>query len=372
MTKGSTFGIPCFSPGFGGLEMNTLRLAQWMQERGWKVPLLLKDGSAIHEKAVAGGLDVTVIGPNTRVFGQAKAIAGWVKKHNMQSLLFPYRRDLKAAAFYKFYHNRKIKIVYQQHMQVGIPKRDPIHALRYGAVDAWISPLQYLKQETIEKTRVPAHKIHVIPFGLDLKTFEERPWTRAEARALFRLPQESKIIGVLGRIDPKKGQDLLVSGIHLLKTTYGADYELLLVGDATLNEGDAFSKTLKDLVSEYDLNDKIHFRAYQPDVRSFFAAIDIFGMPSHGETFGMVTLEAMASGVPVAGTRKDGTQDILQDGKLGYLFEKDNVADFCAQVLKMEQNNSLPQLLQQAKDEVWNKYSKELMCERMEELILGL
>ncbi len=370
--KDKTFGIPCFSPGFGGLEMNTLRLAQWMQERGWKVLLLLREGSAIHQKAIEAGLDVSTIKANARVLGQAKGISAWVKKNRLEVLLFPFRRDITAAAFYKYYFNRKIKIIYQQHMQVGVSKRDPIHTLRYAAIDAWISPLQYLKEETIAKTRVPAVKISLIPFGLDLAQFEQGIWNQEAARKALSLPLGPKIIGLLGRIDPKKGQDLVIKGIHLLREKYGAGYELLLLGDATLNEGDAYSMELKKLVLEYRLEDRIHFRPFRQDVLPFFKAIDIFAMPSHGETFGMVTLEAMAAGIPVVGTRKDGTQEILKDGALGYLFTKDDVNEFCRQVVLLEQNKSLPQMLQQAKDEVWNNYSKEAMCSKLEELLLNL
>lgn len=370
--KGRTFGIACFSPGFGGLEMNTLRLAQWMQERGWKVPLLLRTGTAMHAKALEAGLDVSTIPEHAIVFGQAKALSPWIKKQVLSIVLFPFRKDLKAAAFYKYYFNRKIKIIYQQHMQVGVYKRDPLHTLRYAAVDAWISPLEYLKEETIAKTRVPAAAIHILPFGLDLAPFEQHSWTQASAREALHLPQAKKIIGVLGRIDPKKGQDLVIKGIHELKEKHSRAYDLLLVGDATLNEGDAYSMELKKLVTKYQLDDRIHFRAYQPDVLQFFSAIDVFAMPSHGETYGMVTLEAMAAGVPVVGTDKDGTKELLKDGKLGYLFPKDDVAAFCKAIIEVEENESLPQLLQQAQEEVRNYYSKEEMCAGLEMVLSQL
>lgn len=370
--KAKTFGIVCLSPGFGGLEMNTLRLVQWMQELGWRVPLLLRDGTTLCQRAVDAGYEVTKLPKGKLIFGAAKCLSSWVQKSNVSTLLFPFRKDLKVAAFYKYYYNRKIKIIYQQHMQVGLNKRDPLHTLRYNAVDAWISPLEYLKAETLEKTRVPESKISVLPFGIDLVAFNNTKWNKASARTALALPEAPEIIGVLGRIDPKKGQDLVIKAIHQLHQNSSKDYQLLLLGDATLNEGDEFSRILKNLVLDLGLEQKIHFRTYQPDILQFYRAIDLFAMPSHGETYGMVTLEAMAAGVPVIGTNRDGTKEILKDGELGYLFEKDDVADFCRQVKHLEQNKNLPQLLQQAKEEVTNNYSKEEMCRRMEVLILKL
>ncbi len=367
-----TFGILCFSPGFGGLEMNTLRLAQWMQERGWKVPLLLKEGSAIHEKAIEAGLDITLLQGNSSALSQSKCIGKWVAHRQLSTIMVPFRKDLKSVSFYKLFSNRKIRIVYQQHMQVGVSKRDPIHALRYSIINAWISPLEYLKEETIAKTYVAASKIHVIPLGLETEAFMSTTWTKEQARREFNLPIAANVIGVLGRIDPKKGQDLVIKGIHELAQKHNRNYHLLLLGDATLNEGDAYSMQLKKLVEDLHLQEKVHFRTYQPDVMQFFRAIDVFAMPSHGETYGMVTLEAMAAGVPVAGTDRDGTKDILKNGKLGYLFPKDDVAGFCNAILAIEQNKSLPQMLQQAQNEVRNYYSKDRMCALTEQLLLSL
>jgi glycosyltransferase involved in cell wall biosynthesis len=367
--KHKTLGIPCFSPSYGGLEMNTLRLAQWMREGGWKVPLLLQGDSAIYKNALKDGHTATPFRGNASVLSHAKAINQWVKKNNLITLLVPFRNDLKAIAFYKLFYNRKIRIIYQQHMQVGVSKRDPLHTLRYATINAWIAPLQYLKQETIAKTRVPENKIHVIPLGLEAAAFEGGPWTRESARRALDLPQVPKMIGVLGRIDPKKGQDLVIRGIYELQQKHCLDYHLLLLGDATLNEGDAYSMQLKKLVEELGLKDRIHFRAYQPEVLQFFRAIDIFAMPSHGETYGMVTLEAMAAGVPIVGTGKDGTRELLQDGRFGYLFPKDDVAAFCSQVAAVEQNKDLPQLLQQAREEVALHYSKEEMCLKIEAVV---
>lgn len=366
------FGILCLAPGFGGLEINTLRLAGWMQELDWEVPLLLREGSAIHAKAQEKGFTVATLPAQASFMQQAGLIDRWVKEHQLKVLLIPFNKDIKTAALYKRFFNRRMRLVYQQHMQVGVKKRDIIHSLRYSMLDAWISPLQYLKEETMQKTRVPASRIHVIPFGLDLQDFTQNRWTKTQARIGFGLPPDIKLIGVLGRIDRKKGQDLVIKGIHRLKEQYGKDYHLLLLGDATLNEGDAFSMELKKIVTENGLEGKVHFRAYQPDIMQFFTAIDIFAMPSHGETFGMVTLEAMAAGIPVVGTGRDGTKEILQDGQYGYLFPLNDTDAFCRQIITIETDPELPGKLQRAKEEIERIYTYDPMRKQIARLIQSL
>lgn len=372
MMGNGTFGILCFATGFGGLEINTIRLAKWMQEQGWNVALLLREGTAICKNAFEAGLSVTAVPANQSEKQDIRAVDEWVQAAGLQLIFLCYNKDIKLAARYKRSKNRSIRLVYQQHMQVGVKKRDFIHTRRYKMLDAWISPLQYLKEETIEKTRVDPAKIHVIPLGLEPKALQNSEWTRTAARASFFLPGESLIIGVLGRIDPKKGQDLVIKGIHQLNEQHHIDCHLLLVGDATINEGDSYSRELGLLINQLQLKDRVHMFAYQPDVMQFFRAIDIFAMPSHGETYGMVTLEAMTAGVPVIGTGRDGTKEILQDGKLGYLFPLNDVDAFCRQVIAAITNKQLPEMLQSATKEIETTYDYHQMCDRIGTLLKSL
>jgi glycosyltransferase involved in cell wall biosynthesis len=61
-------------------------------------------------------------------------------------------------------------------------------------------------------------------------------------------------------------------------------------------------------------------------------------MPSEGETYGMVTLEALASGLPVIGTNRDGTEEILNESAKGALYEPGDVTDFVMKLDKLERS----------------------------------
>jgi glycosyltransferase involved in cell wall biosynthesis len=296
-----------------------------------------------------------------------------VRRYKIHVLFVPYNKDIAVASLYKRFYDREIGLVYQQHMQVGVRKRDLIHTLRYAMIDVWISPLQYLKEETLRLTRVPEEKIEVIPFGMDTSPFLQSSWTRATARQMLRLPEDAFIIGVLGRLDPKKGQDLVVRALPELNKAGGTKYQALFMGNATLDEGgDAFTKALLQLVRAEALEDQVHFRPHSDDVMAFFRAIDLFAMPSHGETFGMVTIEAMAAGVPVVGTDKDGTREILGEGRYGYLFGKEDLADFCRQVRLVRADPGREEKIRAARDTALTVYSKEKMVARIDELLLEL
>jgi glycosyltransferase involved in cell wall biosynthesis len=352
-----------------------LRLAGWLRDAGWKVHLLTAGETPIQTQAGDAPSSVNAMrdeGVPGRG-GQLRAVHAWVRRYNIRVLFVPYNKDIAVASLYKRFYDGDIAVVYQQHMQVGVRKRDLIHTLRYAMLDVWISPLQYLKEETMRLTRVPEEKIEVVPFGIDTKSFVSSNITRHEARTRLNLPQDAYVIGVLGRIDPGKGQDLVVRALRELSKQGDANYHVLLMGAATLNEGgDAFAQQLQTLVTQEALQDRVHFRSYTDDVMLFFRGIDLFAMPAHGETFGMVTVEAMAAGVPVVGTDKDGTREILGEGKYGYLFGKEDVVDFCRQVAEVRSGKGVDEKIKAARETALTVYSKEKMVASINDLLLEL
>ena len=153
------------------------------------------------------------------------------------------------------------------------------------------------------------------------------------------------------------------------------DFHVLLMGATTLQEGNAYEQELHGLVRSSGLESRVHFRKYTDDVMTFFKAIDVFAMPSHGETFGMVTVEAMAAGVPVIGTDKDGTREILGAGRFGYLFEKQNEGEFISKLKQSLSDPNKPAMLKAAQGEAFSKYDfkkmvSEIICV-LEKLISG-
>jgi len=366
--QSKSIGIVCTSRGFGGLEINTLKLCRYLLNYGWRVRLLVNAAGTMYQQATEYASDIATV----QSLGDNKlskaVLRKWLSSHSVAILLTPYNKDIAALSGYKRWNNRSVKLVYQQHMQVGVSKRDFIHTLRYNMLDAWISPLEYLKQETISKTKVPADKIAVIPFGLEPDRLVNASLSMNEARQQLQLPQDVSLIGVLGRIDPKKGQDFLIRALAKIPD----HYHLLIVGDVTPNEGEEFLNHLHHLVKQNNLQERVHFQKNQKDVSRFFSAIDVFAMPSHGETYGMVTLEAMLSGVPVIGVNRDGTAELLQHGKLGWLHNLEDINGFINQLRLLQSDPALLSKLSAARDEVIAKYNIDDMMKATDELLSGL
>jgi N-acetyl-alpha-D-glucosaminyl L-malate synthase BshA len=108
------------------------------------------------------------------------------------------------------------------------------------------------------------------------------------------------------------------------------DARLMLVGD-----GPDYGRT-RELVDELGLADRVHFVGVVDEVAPLLAAADLVLLPSETESFGLVALEAMASGVPVVASRVGGLPEVVQHGVSGYLAPVGDVeamADFSLRIL---------------------------------------
>lgn len=119
-------------------------------------------------------------------------------------------------------------------------------------------------------------------------------------------------IGVVARLDPKKGIRFLLEAVRDLNST-GTPCRLLIVGD-----GPSISE-YKNFVNTSYLIDKINFLGHQENVIPFLQEMEVFVLPSLSEGMPLVILEAMAVGVPVVATAVGGIPEIVENGITGLL-----------------------------------------------------
>jgi glycosyltransferase involved in cell wall biosynthesis len=122
------------------------------------------------------------------------------------------------------------------------------------------------------------------------------------------------IIGTLARLDPRKGIRILLDAMQHLLPDYPDT--LLLVGGAGEDQ-----ETLVRQALALGIADRVVFVGPVQDPYDFYRRLDVFVLPSLDEGFGLVLLEAMATGVPVIGTRVGGVPEILTHGVNGWLVE---------------------------------------------------
>jgi len=201
----------------------------------------------------------------------------------------------------------------------GIEVWQPLGWLRQLALrhaDLAIGPSEYTVKQLISVQGVRAEKVHRLPWGLDPE-FDARLAQNDHPPLPSGFPQSGKIILTVGRWDPAeryKGADTLISALpHVLRTFPNAF--LVLVGDG------ADRSRLEQLARESGVSQRTCFLPVitKEELFACYAACQVFALPSSGEGFGLVFLEAMAHGKPVIGGAHGGIPDVVVDGVTGLL-----------------------------------------------------
>lgn len=345
--------------------MNQLNNARWMRERGHDVVILCKEGSPMKDYAAQSALKIRLI-PEHRRYKYLAAgfqLKKILLEEQISHLIVRSSNDLNICSIAKRFSRNKFQLLYFMEMQLGVSKKNFLHTARFKQIDSWICSTEYLKQLVLSHTRFRAEKIRILTPGLDLAKIQSR-LSREEARKELELPQGVFLLGLIGRIDPLKGQKMLIEALALLDDQSTC---LCLMGAPTLLEPQDYYEEIKAYISEKKLENRVFLKAFRDDVSAFYRAIDVCVMASKSETFGMVSIEALANGTPVIGSNSGGTPEILKFGELGLLFESQNAKDLCAKIVSFQENpNSISK---EDLIEASLPYSHEKICAEIEKLL---
>ena len=181
-----------------------------------------------------------------------------------------------------------------------------------------------------------AEKTTVIHNGIPTKAAINRERMR-QLREQYLLNPEEKIISVIGKLHPNKGQHIAVRALKALPQHLPV--RLLIVGDGP------DENNLKELVNLLSLGPKVTFVPPQPRLYEIYALSDFVIVPSRNEALSMVVLEALRQGRPVIASDTGGIPEIIKPKFNGTLVEKEN-----------------PQALAKAIEEGFRDYRR---CEKM-------
>jgi glycosyltransferase involved in cell wall biosynthesis len=368
-------GFLISSTGWGGLEMNTLKLAQEFKINGFNLSLITTKKSTILKNSREEFKNTIIIEKKRKYFdlGCAKDLANKLKSYKIDYLLVFDNKDLDLITWTKKIYFKSLHIIYQQHMQIGINKKDFLHTLRYNNLDKWITPLEYLKDELVLRTKIKENKIEKIQIGLDIQSYNTEI-NRVECRNQLLLNENEFVIGIIGRISPKKGQFLIIKLLHE-RLINSSNLKLLIMGSATINDPECqqYEKDIIHYIESNKLEEKIILVPHNENVSIFYKAIDLFVLASEKETYGMVTLEALLFNKIILASNSGGTNEILKNGELGFLFDINNPTNFNEILNQIITNKDEAE--EKAKlgyNEIMENYSKKSEFERIKNLICNL
>lgn len=202
-------------------------------------------------------------------------------------------------------------------LEAWMPSRHLLANLAAARVDAFIAVSKYSAQRFIKWSKLPMDKAFIMPNCVDLTRFA--PQVRNAALVKRYGLQSSRVILTVGRLvseDRYKGFDQVIEILPQLLTRF-PNLKYLIVGDGI----DRPRLTAK--VEELGVSAHVIFAGYvhENEKVAHYNLADVYAMPSRGEGFGIVLLEAIACGIPVIGSRADGSREALLDGRLGRLVD---------------------------------------------------
>jgi len=284
-----------------------------------------------------------------------------------------YRKIPKIYHFHSsWYDEEKINLAERGNGELNLYFRMAIIKLiewvcyRYSKSILFLS--EYTRQRFIDYYPFKKPRMRIIPGGADTKKFcpTESPNEINETRKKIGIPKEYKILLTVRRLEARMGLDNLITAIaEIVHKNPELKFKLVIVGKGSLNDKLRTQSTLSGV------DDYIHFAGFVPDslLPEYYAAADLFIMPTTFiEGFGIATVEALSTGLPVFGTPIGGTTEILQSIDKKLLF-KDVDAKSMAEKIEqfLKDPDPILSLKSNCREEVLNKYSWDLVSDLIEE-----
>jgi glycosyltransferase involved in cell wall biosynthesis len=238
-----------------------------------------------------------------------------------------------------------------------------------------------VKEDIIRKTIFLSHRIEVFYLGVDLKLFKPK---NSDDPGLLRkelgLDSTVKLIGMIGRFEPLKGHKYFLQAIpHVLRVRQNVKF--LIVGGVlfqdVFNFFEKYHKEILECYEKLNLRDSVRILPHRKNIEELVRSLDILVCPSLYEGFGLVVLEALASGVPVVASRSVGALEVVRDLPGVFISEPADEQSLANAILnainfvdQTNQNNMYDRGFDKTLDTIkqfdWSCYGKQ-----MERLYLG-
>ena len=241
---------------------------------------------------------------------------------------------------------------YSKHYGVGWLRKPIVAYLRkfHNATACTMVPTRELMR-TLSQNGFA--NLKVVSRGVDTKLFNIAK-RDTNLRSSWGATDNTKVLISVGRMAPEKNLDQVLKTYEALKST-GQAFKLVMVGDGPLKE--QFQKRYPEIIFPGMLS--------QTNLAAYYASSDLFIFPSQTETFGNVTLEALASGIPVLAFDCAAARDWVQTGVNGWLIAENNPEGFAAQAVTIfNSKDLLDQITQSTRQQVvhldWDQIAEQV------------
>lgn len=356
----------------GGQELFLLEACRGLARRGHDVSLLyVTEGNLLQEyqkfsthivKVDSFSLDRSKI---ARIFNFFADI--WNIPTSQSSVVFSNRyHDTLFGSFLALSKNiSHVSFLQLPPLEHGFPR--PL-AIGLKGVKRFIALSNQTKLDWV-KSGFNEEKIDIVHGGTNPEIFKPTS-DFSQARKEWNIPESTKIISYVGRLDKEKGLETLIKAFALLKKS-NLDAKLLIAGKP-LSQGEEYKKSLEQLVIDLGIEQDVDFLGHVANTTSVYQVSDVAVLPSlWSEPFGRTNIESMACGTPVVASRTGGITEILTEEFQNGLFEPGNeqeLADTLDRIVYWRDKD--PTLGKRCRDHILSNFTLDTMVDGIEKVLL--
>jgi glycosyltransferase involved in cell wall biosynthesis len=211
---------------------------------------------------------------------------------------------------------------------------------------------------TLPAPRRPSQQVHVVLNAADTDRFQPGVG-RDLVRRELGVDETTIVVVTVCRLIPGKGVAHLIRALPLVRKVTN-DVRLVVVGEAVRQE---YSDELNHLIDSMDVRAHVDLLGWRADVPPLMAGADIFALPSFGEPFGLVYLEAMATALPVVALNNGGTPEVVVDRGTGLLSDPDDIESLAANIVTLANDPQLRASMgQQGRERALHEFTAQRLC----------
>jgi glycosyltransferase involved in cell wall biosynthesis len=332
-----------------------LSLARGLKLRGHRQAIVCREGSPLHQRARNEGFDVVPLG----TVGALRKLLregqfNIVHAHDGRAQTISFRASMGLPL-------RRVA----SRLVAFEPRHPLVHRWKYSLTCHGVIALSQSVRQVLLATGVPDAHIQVIVPGIEMPAELPSAEARSRARARRGFQDDEFVVGHLAAFTSEKGQDVALKAAILLATKLPRA-RMLLGGDGPEKSQPAMLELARQA------SGLVQLPGFVDDVDEFYAALDLYIMPSRSEAWGLTALRAMAFSLPVIASNVGGLPEVVIDGQTGWLVPPESPEALAAAILVAASDPSrLAELGRNARERA-REFSIEKTVERTEQFYLRL
>ena len=346
--------------GGGGTESHFTTLSKSMRTLGHEVAAVVRPNTPIHSALLGTGIHI-YSGIYRNAFDLRGSIAVWRAVSN-------FKPDWIFGSFSKEYwplaliaRMRGVKLALFRHMD--FPLRFLTHHFIPRLADRFIVISKFMRANLISRG-VDASRIQMLYNPIDLEFFKPDLELRKRSREQFNFAEGDVVVGFIGAMHPDKGMLPLCDALNQAMTI-NPKLKAIWVGNGTAVHD------LQHVIKNSNFASSHQWHPWSNDVRPYLASLDMLAVPTLvTETFGRISIEAQAFGVPVLCSNLGGLPETIADGITGMLLPVGDIEAWREAILKLSTSKEFRNTMKN-KQRGWveNNFSTKKISKQFAELL---